>query len=192
MNNLTGVNFATRPTVMLELPLGKNTRIMHPERVLLKIGDKYHDFGAFCYALRSYEKRKQLQPREVVLDSFLKQRSTQILRLINALSCLATDGGKRIATVQSHATYFRSFLDWADAEGLHDCLSGGDATRHAYRVWAEDTRERYRRQEFGEHTHNIRLVYIRELLEATTGLENLQCSIAKLKNAGIPMALRNP
>jgi len=192
MNKLTGANFATRPTVMLELPLGQNTRITHPERVLLKIGNKYHDFGAFCYALRSHEKRKHLRPREVVLDSFLKQRPTQILRLINALSCLATDGGKRIATVQSHATYFRSFLDWADAKGLHDCLSGDDATRHAYRVWAEDTGERYRRQEFGEHTHNIRLVYIREILEATTGLENLQCSIRKVKKRWNPNGITEP
>ncbi|GGW21052.1 hypothetical protein ACFSQE_09045 [Vogesella fluminis] len=57
---------AIRPTVIIELPLAKSLRILHPEQAILKIGAKYHDIGAFCYGLRSDKKRKYLQPREVV------------------------------------------------------------------------------------------------------------------------------
>lgn len=192
MNKLTEPIFAIRPTVTLELPLAKNTRVLHPEQVILKIYNRSHDLGAFCYALRSDKHRKHGQPREVVLSSFLKQRPRQIMQLIKALSRLVTDGGKRVATANTYARYFREFADWADANSLHDFLSGGDATRRAYFAWAEDTRERYRRQEFGEHTHNLRLDYIRALLEATTGLEDLQCSIRKVKKPWNPNSSTEP
>jgi len=36
-----------------------------------------------------------------------------------------------------------------------------------------ETRERYLRQEFGQRVHNDRLDFLRELLEAATGLEAL-------------------
>lgn len=164
--------FSTRPTVTFELPLTKNTRILHPEQVILKITWSY-DVGAFCYALRSHKKRKPGQPSEVVADSFLKQRPNQILQIIKALSLLITDGGKSMATVMCYARDLKAFLDWADANGQHDCLSGGNATRQAYLGWAEDTRERYRRQEIGDKAYNHRLYFVRDLLQATTGHEGL-------------------
>ncbi|MDK9704613.1 MAG: hypothetical protein OEL20_15875 [Sulfuritalea sp.] len=181
MNKPAEPIFSTRPTVTLELPLAKNTRILHPEQVILKIGVVSNDLGAFCYALRSHERRKHGQPREVVFGSFIKQRPSQILQLIKALSRLVTDDGKRMATAIAYAQRLKSFLDWADANGLHHCLSGGDATRHAYLAWAEDTRERYLRQEIGEESHNQRLNVIRELLEATTDLEDLHHGTRRVK-----------
>ncbi|BBN90127.1 hypothetical protein [Azospira sp. I09] len=180
MNKPAEPTFATRSTVTIELPLAKNTRILHPEQVILRIDSSCYDVGAFCYVLRSHKRRKPGQPREVVFISFLKQRPRQILQLIKALSCFITDGGKRMATVQSYMMSLKLFLDWADANGLHDCLSGGDATRHAYLAWAEDTRERYCRQEFGEHVHNHRLDSILNLLEAVTGLEDLHRGTRKV------------
>lgn len=66
--------FAKRTTVTIELPLGKNTRLLHPEQVILKIGRLHHDLGAFCYSQRSNKPRKAGQPREVVIGSLLKQR----------------------------------------------------------------------------------------------------------------------
>ena len=51
MNKPAEPIFATRPTITLELPLAKNTRILRPDQVMLKIGSKRYDLGALCYAL---------------------------------------------------------------------------------------------------------------------------------------------
>lgn len=171
--------FTTRQTVTLRLPLAKNTRILHPEQVILQIDEHYQDLGAFCYALRSDNKRPR-QPREVVLDSFLKQRPNQVLQLIKMLSGLITDGGKRLATVVSYSDTLKMFIDYADGRGLHDCLAGGDATRKAYQAWAEDTHERYRLQEFSGSAHNARIKNVCTLLEALTGLHELDRGIRKI------------
>lgn len=192
MNKLAESIFASRPTVTLELPLTKNTRILHPEQVILKIGDHYRDLGAFCYALRSDKKRRHRQPREVVIDSFLKQRPSQILKLIKFLSRLIVDGGNRMATVETYARLLKSFLDWADASGLHDCLYSGDATRNAYIAWVENTQERYLRQELGEVAHNQRIRYVRELLEAATGLEDLHRGTRMFKRSRKPNSGTDP
>ncbi|MDC7701655.1 hypothetical protein [Vogesella indigofera] len=182
MNKPIETIFTTRTTVTIVLPLGKNTHILRPEQVILKIGPLSHDLGAFCYSLRSSKARKPGQPREVVIGSFLKQRPKEILQLIKALSRLVEDDGKRLTTVLNYANQLRSFLDWADSIGLHDCLSGGDATRNAYRAWVAETRERYLRQEFGERVHNDRLDFICSLLEASTGLDALSRGVGKVKN----------
>ncbi|MCK2128209.1 hypothetical protein MX652_16170 [Thauera aromatica] len=89
MNKPVEPIFATRSTVTIELPLGKNTRLLHPEHVILKIGPVSHDLGALCYSLRSSKMRKPGQPRGVVIGSLLKQRPKEILQLIKALSRLA-------------------------------------------------------------------------------------------------------
>ena len=192
MNKPAELIFSTRPTVTFELPLAKNARILHPEQIILKVGRHSYDLGAFCYALRSPKKRQIGKPCEVVLGSFLKQRPRQVLQLIKALSRLVTDGGKRMSTVSNYAQCLKLFLGWADTNDRHDCLSGGDATRDAYLAWAEDTRERYRRQEFGEAAHNHRLEYIRELLEASTGLEDLHRGTRKVKHRRNPNGGTDP
>lgn len=189
--------FTSRPTVTLELPLHKHTRILHPEQVILKIADDYHDIGALCYASRSSKMRKQRQPRDVDTDSLLKQRPKQILQLIKALSNLTTDGGRSLGTTGQYAFQINRFIDWADANGLLDCLAGGKATRNAFLGWASDTQERYQQQQFHEGTHNSRLTYVSEMLEATTGLVNLMQGIRKVKrrsnsNGGTePLALHD-
>lgn len=134
--------FTTRPTVILELPLHRRTRILHPEQVILKIDDETHDIGALCYAVRSDKKRKPTQPREVDIGSLLKQRQKQILQLIKAISGQITDGGKALQTISGYIYRLMWFVDWADAINLHDCLAGGEATRSAFRAWASDTYER--------------------------------------------------
>lgn len=166
---------------MLELPLSKSARISSPDQVILRIGDIYLDFGAFCFALRSNKYRRAYQAREVALNSFLKQRPRQIIQLIKALSRMLTEGGKRITTIASYAAVLKLFLDWADANGLHDCLAGGDFTRTAYRQWSEEVRERYLRQEIGAAAHNHRLNFIREILEATTDLDDIHHGVRRIK-----------
>ena len=142
--------FTTRPTVTIELPLDKHTQILNPEQVILKSADGYHDIGALCYASRSDNQRKSGQPREVITNSIIKQRPKQILQIIKALSSLSSDGGLALSTIGLYAENFISFMDWTDTNGLHDCLAGGEATRHAFRASANNWDERYKRQEIGE------------------------------------------
>jgi hypothetical protein len=178
--------FTTRPTVTLELPLDKYTRILHPEQVILKIEDKYYDIGALCYALRTDRMRKAGQPREVITSSLINERPKQILQTIKALSSLVSDGGKALLTSSAYAISFVWFMDWADANALRDCLAGGEASHNALRGWATAMRERYQRQEIGAKAHNLRLTYVCELLEATTGLENIMQGIRKAKQLANP------
>lgn len=192
MNKAIEPIFATRQTITIELPLGKNARLLHPEHVILKVGPGSHDLGALCYSLRSGKKRKPGQPRDVVIGSLLKQRPKEILQLIKALSRLVVDDGKSLITVGNYAQELKSFLDWSDTNGLHDCLSGGDATRNAYRAWVTETRERYLRQEFGQRVHNNRIDFLRELLEAATGLEALSRGIGKVKERWNPSCGTEP
>jgi hypothetical protein len=192
MNKLSNPLFTTRLTITLDMPVEKHTRILHPDQVIIKTSDRYHDIGALCYAFRSDKVRKARQPREVVIDSLLKQRPKQILQLIKVLSSLLSDRSKSIYTVSGYAEHFNRFMDWADANELHDCLAGGEATRNAFHAWATDTHERYRRQQFGEGPHNLRLTLVCELLEATTGLENLMKGIRKVKERANPNGATQP
>jgi hypothetical protein len=82
--------------VILELPLAANTRLLHPDQVMLKIGNYVHDVGAFCYTLRSNKKRNLGKSRQVVLNSFRKERINQI-RQVNQCFLLLPEG-RREAT----------------------------------------------------------------------------------------------
>lgn len=181
MSSVDRLLFAIRPTVTLELPLARNTRILHPEQVILKIATWTYDIGAFCYAQRSDKRRARGKPREVVLASFLKQRPVQVRQLIKALSRISADSGNRLPTAQVSANCIKAFLDLADRGGMQDCLAGGEATRRAFRAWEADTVERYRRQDFGAIRHNQRLRCVRALLEAVTGIVDLQSGTAPVR-----------
>lgn len=180
MSKASELIFTRRPIVTIELPLTPHARILHPEQIIIRIGEGYRDIGALCYALRSDKVRRPRQPRGVVVSSIIEQRPKQILQIIKALSSLIADGGISLSTNRNYANFIIQFIDWADAKGLPNCLDGGGATRQAFRAWADETGERYRRQEIGEACHNLRLTYVSELLEATTGLQNLMQGIRKL------------
>jgi hypothetical protein len=182
MNKPADDIFAIRPASVVELPLATKACILHPEQVILKIGANYNDLGACCYALRSSKPRKPRQAREVVIGSLLKSRAKQIGLVIQALSDLI-GGGKRLWTVDAYAYYSRLFLDWADANGHHDCLAGEESTRLAYQGWASATRESYLRQEFAARVHNDRMDYVREILEAVTGVDDLERGFRRVKES---------
>ncbi|MBS1154457.1 MAG: hypothetical protein H6R07_381 [Proteobacteria bacterium] len=186
MNSPIEPLFNLRQTITLELPLDKHTRILHPEQVILKIADNYFDIGALCFSLRSDKKRKPRQPQDVVASSLLKQRPKQILQLIKTLSNLKTRVGKSLTSTDKCAWNIKKFIDWSDANSLHDCLAGGEATRNAFREWATAMHERYRRQELNGKSHNHYLTQVCELLEAMTGLENLIHGIKKVKQSSNP------
>lgn len=173
MNKPTELIFVARPTAFLELPLPANGRIARPEQVILKIWRAYHDVGAYCYALRSDNRRKVGQAREVVMSSFMKHRPKEVLQVIKFLNQLKTNAGKNPQTVHSYSYNFKMFMDWADHNELYDCLSGGEATRFAFENWCTEIGERFNRHKIGPNRHNYLLTRVRELLVAVTGLESL-------------------
>ena len=192
MNRPVAPIFSMRPYVIVELPLPKNTRTLRPDQVVLKIGPWTVDVGAFCYATRSNKRRSPGKPCEVVVDSLLKQRPDQVMRLIEVISSLITDHGMSLLTVRTRLETFKIFLDWADSGSLHDCLASGDATRQAFLTWAEAIRERYRRQELSETRHNHLLEHVRELLEATADIEGLHRGTCKVRYQAHPNSGTEP
>ena len=180
MNKPVAHDFATRPYVIVELPLPKNTCLLRPDQFVIKVGKWTFDVGAFCYATRSNKRRGPGKPCEVVVDSILKQRPDQVMQFIEVLSNLITDHGMSLLTLRTRLETFKIFLDWADSRSLYDCLAGGDATRRAFLAWAEAIRERYLRQELSDTRHNHLLEHVREILEATTNLEGLHRGTRKV------------
>lgn len=174
--------FSTRYTVVLELPLAPNTRVLRPEQVIVKIGDQSYDFGAYYYALRSDKARKRFAPREVVLGSFLSRRANQIRQLIKIFSSFLADQGMRPVTVGNYAHSLKEFMDWADASGHPDCLAGGEATRCAYRAYVADVEERYRRHEFESANAFLYQKRACTVLQAVTGLDDLSRGLRLIRN----------
>lgn len=173
MTKLPPTVFSVRPVEVHELPVIHNKRLLHPDRTMLKVGNNVHDVGAYCYALRSNRKRKQGGAREVVMTSFRRERVSQIRQVIHCLSIFCRDGGKSPRSLSSLLDVFKVFMDWADTNGCPNCLSGGEATRTAYQLFAKDVEDRYQRHEF-ESAYGARLqISVLKILEAVTGLTDL-------------------
>lgn len=182
MTKLPPIVFSERPVVILELPLAANTRLLHPDQVMLKIGGHVRDVGAFCYSVRSNKMRKPGTSREVVLGSFQKERGNQIRRAIKVFSIFLNDAGKRPHTVRNLLDSFKIFMDWADANECPNCLAGGEATRSAYRLYTQDVEDRFRRHEFECGRANDRQTLVLPVLEAVTGLVDLAKGIRFVKD----------
>jgi hypothetical protein len=181
MNSPSGLEFAIRQTVVLDLPLPERIRIARPEHVILKIGSKYYDIGACCYAIRSAKPRNRGGAREVVENSLLAPRRNQILQAIKFLSYLRADSGLSFLTICSYGSSLKLFLDWADPNGLHDCLAGGDSSRQAFESFCAEYYERFRRHEIGPIQYNATVKYVRSLVEGITGLDGLARFSRKIK-----------
>lgn len=180
MNKAADPIFNIRQAIIVDLPLAPNTRILHPEQVMVRNASTLHDLGAFCYAVRSDAKRKPGQPRGVVTSSLLRQRQKQIVQAVKVFSSLLSDEGKRPRTVNGHIDLFKSFMTWTDANGLYDCLAGGDATRRAYLDYMASLKERYARHEIEACTVNQSQRITAKILTAITGLENLARGLRSL------------
>lgn len=180
MNKPAPNQFTTRPTYVLELPLKEGVRILHPERVILKIGSYYSEIGAFCYSLRSDKPRKRGQPTEVVLSSFLTQRPKQLLQAIKVLSAISEENAS--STMKNTVHCLKLMLDWADANDHSNCLAGGDATRIAFRAFAADVADRFGRQEIGSTVAHRYQTEVCALLAAITGVEDLARGVRIIKS----------
>ena len=184
MNSKPPNVFSIRATVVIELPLAPNAKILHPEQAIVKIGNLSFDFGAYCYALRSDKRRKNCGPREVVLESVLPNRANEVHQMIKLFSGFLTDQCLRPATVWCFAGEINAFMDWADASGLHDCLAGGEATRSAYLAFVAKVEERYRHDEFELNTAAQLQKHTRTVLQALTGLEDLIRGLRLVRGTG--------
>ncbi len=175
------LTYSSRPVVIHDLPLPGNTRLLRPEAAMIRLANSVHDIGSFCYTLRSNKKRKPEGSGEVVLDSFRKERIPQVHALIETLSSLLVNGGLRPATLISYCNSFKDFMRWADTNGQFDCLEGGETTRRAYRSYASDVDERFRRHEFGSAQGSQYQSLVLTVLEALTGLDDLATGIRSIR-----------
>lgn len=182
MTNPSTPVFTERQTTIIDLPLPENTELLHPENTMVRVGRWVFDIGSFCYARRSSSIRKAESACEVVLESLLKERIPQIASLIREISKLLSEGGKRDQTVYNHCLVLKYFMAWADQHGLHDCLSGGDASRNAYHLYAQDVEDQVRRHMFGTAAGTQRQKYVLVFLEALTGLEDLSKGIRLIRH----------
>lgn len=173
MTKLSPPIFSSRRAIVVDLPLPANTELLHPECIVVRVGKVLNDIGAFCYAQRAQKRRSRGAACEVVLSSLLRERVPQVASLIRLLSKLLTDGGLREQTIDGYCGSLKQFMDWADHHGLHDCLSGGDATRNTYRMYANHVEDRYRRYEISGAAGFKNQGHTRTLLEGLTGLEEL-------------------
>lgn len=165
--------FVERKVEIVDLPLPDDARLLHPERVMVRVAGYVHDIGAYCYASRSPKKRKPNGCTEVALQSFQNDRISQVRELIRTLSKFLTVGGLRACTVHGHCEFLKNLMDWADRNGHAQCLAGGANTRNAYRLYAADVEDGYRRQLFGSSNAFQKQTQNLKILEALTGLTDL-------------------
>lgn len=170
-----------RQVTTIDLPLPVNAVVLQPENTMFRAIGKYFDIGAFCYAIRSPKKRLPASACEVVAESLVEARIPQVLALIRVLSTFMSEGALREATIASYFERFKEFVDWADRNGHHECLSGDEGTRNAYRAYALDVEDRYRRHEFGCDFGFHKQKHVRTLLEALTGLDDLGKGIRMIR-----------
>lgn len=167
------LNYGSRRATIVDLPLSETVSLLHPENIVLRFNGRAFDIGAYCYTVRSQKVRKANSAGDVVLASFNKERVSQVRALIKTLSRLLTEGGLRQTTIHNHCNSLKDFIDWADANGHHDCLLGGESTRKAYRGYVENVDDRYRRHKFGSAAGFNRQKHVLTILENCTGIVDL-------------------
>lgn len=182
MNKPTENIFTTRHHNILELPLKHKARILKPEQVIVKIGESAVDVGSLCYKARSDKPRPPLKPTLVVESSLLPARRKAIRQLIKTLSSMLT--GLRPTTVFGKAIQFKVFMDWADNNGLFDCLAGGDATEQAFRSYATHVKDRFRQRDFEVSTAAVQQSQVLEVLRSVTGNSELGRGVRLIKDVG--------
>lgn len=185
MNRSPSTAYTARPTITLELPLPKNTRIPSPQHVMLNVDGYHYDIGSLCYSGRSDKRRKHRKAREVALNTLIPQRPKQIKDIIRYLSQLLSDGGSSVATVRGRIAVLKIFLDWADSLGMYDCLSGGNPTFDVHQQWVDHNTELCRKGKISSLTHNQRLRNICEILESIDDQNDLRRSMRLIKRASI-------
>lgn len=175
--------FTGRPFFVLSLPLLATIEVLLVEQVVINI-DRFHiDFGAFCFTKRCGKPRKPGRPRGVALGSLMADRRPQIRVAIEVLSSMISDGAMRPRSVDQHARFFKAFMDWADLNEHHACLSGGDATRAAFQGWAHHVQERLRRFEIIPRTAGLMQKLVCQFLESITGSVRLSRGIRLVSGA---------
>ena len=175
--------FVERKVEIVDLPLPDGARLLHPERIMVRVAGHVHDIGAYCYASRSPKMRKANGCTEVALQSLQNHRIPQMRELIRTLSKFLTVGGLRPHTVHGHCEFLKNLMDWADRNGHVQCLAGDANTRDAYRLYAADVEDGYRRQQFGSTNAFQKQTQNLKVLEALTGLSDLAKGIRLVRKS---------
>lgn len=167
MNQLTEPIYTTRHQYVLELPLKTSIRILHPEQVMVKVGNKIFDVGALCYASRSEEPRLAKKPTKVVESSLIHKRRDVVKQLIKVTS--ETIRNVRPLTVYGVLLAFGKYVDWSDRNGHGQCLTGKEAARNAFKKYAEHVSELLEQGRIETPTASARQSHALKLLIAITG-----------------------
>lgn len=167
MNKQTDPIFTARQHYVLELPLKNTVRILHPEQVIVKVGNKAFDVGSLCYALRSDKPRAANKPTLVMEPSLLPKRRMAVKQLIKAVSEMMA--GMRPSTVYGMMLALGMFVDWSDHNGHPECLAGEDATEKAFRGYVAHVEDIFRQGDIEAPTACLRQSHVLKLLKAVTG-----------------------
>lgn len=170
---------------LIQFPLDPDAPLQNPQDFMLKIGRTIFDMGAYCFIRRSPEPRRLGMPRKVALSSFLPSRAAHIAGLITMLSAMVVQSGYRPRTIVCAWSSVRRFIDWADQTGREDCLSGGDATRIAFRGWVDHVEERFRRHEIKAISASLLQRAVLDILERYTADKHLSRGLRLVSNRGV-------
>jgi hypothetical protein len=169
----------------IQFPLDPDAPLPNPQDFLLKIGRTTFDIGAYCFLRRSAEPRRLGMPRKVALASFLPSRAAQIAGLITMLSAMVVQSGYRPRTIVCTWSSLRRFIDWADQTGHEGCLSGGEATRNAFRGWVDHVEERFRRHEIKAISASLLQRAVLDILERFTADKFISRGLRLVSNRGV-------
>lgn len=136
--------FATRDVDVITLPLGKVTPL-HPERCVIKVGNRSFDLGAFCYIRRSSRARAgNCKPLPVDQDSFVATRREPLRRLIEQFSLQCKSSGLRSVTIATNVHYVVKFANWCDQTDHAGLFGTVENARQAFRDYVTHLRHRVR------------------------------------------------
>ena len=141
------LQYKGRQTVIIDLPLQDDVAILHPEKVVVRVGRAAFDIGSFCFASRDFSRigGRKVATRGVVTTSLLPNRPAEILSVIRHLSSLLADKGLRPETVKTVFKYFSAYLHWADGNGYFGCLTDGPDLRRILEAWFRECEEQFKR-----------------------------------------------
>jgi hypothetical protein len=149
--------FSKRDIVVYDLPLPDGTKILHPERVLIRFGGKQTiDIGALCYLRRDESSRRANEARNVDLTSFSQIRADHVHELLHHVSESYSTSGNRWTTQFSNTSNFiLYFMQFADSMGYEDVLGNSDVARVALAGYVNLLREQARSNHLSINTVTI-------------------------------------
>ena len=184
-------NYEERSITVYDLPFTKGVKVLHPESVVVRIGESGTvDIGALCYLIRSKKQRHNFRAaRRVNPESFNKARTEQIRKLIEYVSDMTANGSRRPSSVQSELRNWIRFIDWCDASEYSEILENKRTAREAFRAYIGYLTEKIQHDILSCNTAQLYQSSSLILLHDFLGLDDVEVGIKlihKSSNANEP------